>query len=75
MQEKKLQQLELVRSAVRAHGLHKVLASELDMDDSALSKLLEHQIPKLIALLCVLELEIIQVGHVDDLRRVLKAVL
>lgn len=75
MAENYLQQLELVRAAVRAHGLHKQLAAELGLDDSTLSKLLEIQVPRILALLAALDLEIIPVGHVGDLRRVLKAVL
>ena len=75
MLESKLQQLELVRSTVRAHGLHKQLAIELHMDEATLSKLLDMQLPRVLALFHEIGLEVVPVGHVADLRRILKSVL
>lgn len=66
---------ERVRSGVKAYGLQKQLASELAMSDADLSKFLDGQLPKFAKLLEALHMEVVDVGHVSDLRRVLKAVL
>lgn len=71
--EKELQ--ERILAAVRSHGAQKSLAIELSMSDTELSRLLSDHTPKLCALLAHLGLEIVDQGHVADLRRVLKSVL
>lgn len=64
-----------VLAAVRGYGAQKRLALDLDLTDVELSRLVNDQLPKLCALLSQLDLEIVEAGHVGDLRRVLKAVL
>jgi transcriptional regulator with XRE-family HTH domain len=65
-----------IRTAVKAHGgLQKQLAAELGMADPELSKFMEGQLPKFARLLDTLGLEVVEKGHVSDLRRVLKEVL
>ena len=64
-----------IRAGVKAYGLQKQLASELGMSDADLSKFLEGQLPKFARLLEALQLEVVDGGHVSDLKRVLKAVL
>lgn len=77
MSEKELQQISLNRlaEAVRSYGLQKVLAQDVGLSDTELSRVLHEQAPKLIKVLSVLGLEIVPAGHVSDLRRVLKEVL
>ena len=48
---------------------------DLGMTESTLSKLLEIQVPHLCALLDRLGLEVVEKGHVANLRAVLKSVL
>lgn len=64
-----------VLAAVRGYGAQKRLAADLDLTDVELSRLVNDQLPKLCMLLAQLDLEIVEAGHVGDLRRVLKAVL
>ena len=64
-----------VLAAVRGYGAQKRLAADLDLTDVELSRLVNDQLPKLCSLLAQLDLEIVEAGHVGDLRRVLKAVL
>jgi hypothetical protein len=64
-----------VRSGVKAFGLQKQLALQLGMNDAELSKFLEGQLPKFARLLAALELDVVDAGHVRDLKRILKAVL
>ena len=64
-----------IRAAVRAFGLQKQLASRLGMSDSALSKLLDGQLPVFLRLLEVLNLEVVEHGEVAELKRVLKRCL
>lgn len=66
---------ERVLAAARSYGAQKRLAVDLDLSDVELSRLLNDQLPKLCALLAQLDLEIVEAGHVADLRRVLKEVL
>jgi DNA-binding phage protein len=75
--ETNLQSLSMARlsEAVRAYGLQKQLAQDTGMSDADLSRLLHDQAPRLIRVLSVLGLELVQAGHVTDLRRVLKEVL
>lgn len=75
--EKELHIVSLNRltEAVRAYGLQKALASDLGMSDADLSRLLHDQAPKLIRVMAQLGLEVVDSGHVGDLRRVLKEVL
>lgn len=77
MNEKNLQTISTSRlsEAVRAYGLQKVLASDVGLSDTELSRILHEQAPRLIKVLSVLGLEIVPAGHVTDLRRVLKEVL
>lgn len=62
-------------AAVRSHGAQKALAIELGMSDTELSRLLSDHTPRLCALLAHLGLDVVDAGHVADLRRVLKTVL
>ena len=64
-----------IRAAVRAFGAQKVLAIETGLEEAALSKLLSEQLPKFNRLLEVLDLEVVERGHVANLRAVLKEVL
>ena len=64
-----------VLAAVRGYGAQKRLAADLDLTDVGLSRLVNDQLPELCMLLAQLDLEIVEAGHVGDLRRVLKAVL
>lgn len=64
-----------VLAAVRSRGSQKALALELGMSDTELSRLLSDHLPRLCALLSHLELDVVDAGHVLDLRRVLKSVL
>lgn len=75
--EKDLQRVstERVLAAVRGYGAQKRLAADLNLTDVELSRLVNDQLPKLCALLSHLDLEVVEAGHVGDLRRVLKAVL
>lgn len=67
--------LSRIQDAVRAFGMQKRLAAELNMNDTELSRLVNEQAPKLATLLATLNLEVVEAGHVSDLRRVLKEVL
>lgn len=64
-----------IRAGVKAYGLQKQLASDLGMSDPDMTKFLDGQLPRFARLLEVLELEVVDRGHVTDLRRVLKEVL
>lgn len=66
---------ERIKTAIKAHGQQKTLAIELQMSDSNLSKFIDEQLPLFCRLLDVVGLEVVQKGHVADLRRVLKEVL
>ena len=66
---------ERVRAGVKTFGLQKQLAAEMGVSDVELSKFLEGQLPKFARLLQALDLEVVDVGHLADLRRVLKTVL
>lgn len=75
--ETKLRQVSLgrVNTAVHTYGRHKALAADLDMTDVELSRLLNDQLPRVCTLLELLGLEVVQAGHVADLRKVLKECL
>ncbi len=64
-----------VRAALAAYGQHKRLALDAELSDTELSRLLNDHLPKFTRLLELLGLEVVEAGHVDDLRRVLKQVL
>jgi hypothetical protein len=66
---------ERVIAAVRAYGPQKRLALDLDLSDVELTRLVNDHLPKLCALMAQLGLEVVDQGHVADLRKVLKAVL
>lgn len=66
---------ERIAAAVRAHGSQKALAVDLGMSDTEVSRLINDQVPKLATLLALLGLEVVEAGHVADLRRVLKEIL
>lgn len=67
--------MDRIRASVRAYGQQKALAMDLGMTESTLSKLLEIQVPHLVQLLDRLGLEVVEKGHVANLRAVLKSVL
>lgn len=77
MAEKKSNVVSMNRlsEAVRAYGLQKQLAADVGMSDADLSRLLHDQAPRLIKVFSTLGLEIVDSGHVEDLKRVLKEVL
>lgn len=60
---------------MRTVGLQKTLAADLGMSDTQVSRLLNDEAPRVIHLLAHLGLEVVDAGHVSDLRRVLKVVL
>ena len=64
-----------IRAAVRSHGLQKQLAIKLGMSDSNMTKFLDGQIPVFDRLLEALDLEVVQRGEIDDLKRTLKRYL
>lgn len=64
-----------LQAAVRTAGLQKTIASDLGMSDTQVSRLLNEEAPRVIRLLSHLGLEVVEAGHVEDLRRVLKEVL
>jgi hypothetical protein len=64
-----------IRAAVRSYGLQKQLAAEIGTSDANLSKFLDGQLPVFLRLLDLLDLEVVDRGEVDDLRRVLKRCL
>ena len=67
--------VERVRLSIKSHGAQKTLALELGTSDANLSKFLEGQLPTFGRLLDLLGLEVVEKGHINDLRRVLKEVL
>lgn len=77
MPEKDLHVVSMTRltEAVRAYGLQKALAQDVGLSDTELSRVLHEQAPKLIKVFSVLGLELVEQGHVNDLRKVLKEVL
>lgn len=64
-----------VKAAVAGYVRQKQLALEAGMSETELSRLLSDHLPKLAKVLGILGLEIVDAGHVDDLKRVLKTVL
>lgn len=64
-----------LQAAVWVAGAQKAIAKDLDMSDTQISRLINDEAPRVIKLLAHLGLEIVEAGHVDDLRRVLKEVL
>lgn len=77
MSEKNFHNVSLsrIQEAVRAYGMQKRLAADLMMSDTELSRLVHEQAPKLTALLALLNLEVVEAGHVAALKAVLKEVL
>lgn len=64
-----------VQAAVTAAGSQKGIALELGMSDTDVSRLLHQHLPQICRLLDHLGLEVVEAGHVEDLRKVLKVVL
>ena len=70
--EKSFQRIQV---AVQASGAQKNLALELGLSDTEVSRLLHQHLPQICRLIEHLGLEVVDAGHVEDLRKVLKVVL
>jgi hypothetical protein len=72
---KQISTSERIKNAMRSYGLQKQIASELGTSDANLSKFIEGQLPVFARLLDLLDLEVVERGEVQDLKKVLKRCL